>query len=277
MVFTSNAAVSADQRFTYDALYRLVQAEGREHGSQGQPLADDFIPRAAPDDPTGLRAYTESYAYDLVGNLLEMQHQAPSGNWTRHYDYAAAGNHLLATSIPGDAPGVHSHAYEYNAHGSMTAMPHLAAIAWDHSDRMQSADLGGGGTVWFLYDSAGNRVRNIRVNQAGTSSYERIYVGSYEVYRERVNGDVELERQTLHVADDTGRICLVETKTIEDGDVIPLPANISRYQYGNHLGSVGMELDETGQLISYEEFHPYGTSAYRAATSAVDVSPSPYP
>ena len=23
-----------------------------------------------------------------------------------------------------------------------------------------------------------------------------------------------------------------------------------------------MELDETGQLISYEEFHPYGTSAY---------------
>jgi hypothetical protein len=40
VVFTSNAAVSADQRFEYDALYRLVHAEGREHESQGQPVAD---------------------------------------------------------------------------------------------------------------------------------------------------------------------------------------------------------------------------------------------
>jgi RHS repeat-associated protein len=39
---------------------------------------------------------------------------------------------------------------------------------------------------------------------------------------------------------------------------------------------VGLELDETAQLISYEEFHPYGTTAYRAANSAVDVSPSRY-
>lgn len=211
-----------------------------------------------------------------MSDILELQHQATSGNWTRRYQYGPDGNRLLATSAPGDGPGVYSHEYEYDAHGSMTAMPHLAEIAWDHADRMQSADLGGGGTVWFLYDSAGNRVRKIRVNLAGTSTYERIYVGGYEVYRERASGDLELERQTLHVADDTGRICLVETKTVEDGDPVTTPANISRYQYGNHLGSVGMELDETGALISYEEFHPYGTSAYRAANSAVDVSPSRY-
>ena len=79
-MFTSNAAVSADQRFTYDALYRLIEVEGREHQSQSQPVADDFMPRAAPDDPTGLRAYVESYAYDLVGNILQTQHQAPGGN-----------------------------------------------------------------------------------------------------------------------------------------------------------------------------------------------------
>ena len=226
MVFTSNAAVSADQRFTYDALYRLVEANGREHGSQGQPLSDDFTSRAAPDDPTGLRTYTERYLYDLVGNILELQHLASAGNWTRHYQYATDGNRLLATSAPGDGPGVYSHEYEYDAHGSMTAMPHLAEVAWDHADRMQSAELGGGGTVWFLYDSAGTRVRKIRVNLAGTSTYERVYVGGYEVYRERVSGSLELERQTLHVADDSGRICLVETKTVEDGDPIATPANV---------------------------------------------------
>jgi len=276
VVFTSNAAVSGDQRFVYDALYRLVDAEGREHESQGQPTAEDFVPRAAPDDPTGLRGYAEHYVYDLVGNILEMQHVATGGNWTRRYAYANSNNRLLATSAPGDAAGVFSHAYAYNEHGSMSAMPNLAAIDWDHAERMQSADLGGGGTVHFLYDAAGNRVRKVRENQAGTSSWERIYIGGYEVYRERVGGELRLERQTLHIADDTGRICMVETKTIDDANVVEMPANTSRYQYGNHLGSVGMELDEAGQLISYEEFHPYGTSAYRAANSAVDVSASRY-
>ncbi|MEX1368046.1 MAG: SpvB/TcaC N-terminal domain-containing protein [Nannocystaceae bacterium] len=278
VVFTSNAAVSADQRFEYDALYRLVHAEGREHGSQGQPTADDFIARASPDDPTGLRPYTEQYLYDAVGNILQLQHVAAGGNWTRHYSYdpTTSGNRLLATSAPGDGPGVYSHTYTHDAHGSMTAMPHLAAIVWDHADRMQSADLGGGGTVHFTYDAAGQRVRKLRVNQAGTSTWERIYLGGYELYRERVGTELRLERQTLHIADDASRVCLVETKTIDDALPVATPANISRYQYSNHLGTVGLELDQTGQLISYEEMHPYGTSAYRAANTAIDVSPSRY-
>ncbi|MCX4239612.1 SpvB/TcaC N-terminal domain-containing protein [Paraliomyxa miuraensis] len=278
VVFTSNAAINADQRFEYDALYRLVHAEGREHESQGQPTADDFVSRAAPEDPTGLRAYTEQYLYDAVGNILQMQHAAVGGSWTRHYGYdpALSGNRLLATSAPGDAPGVYSHTYAHDAHGSMTAMPHLAAIDWDWADRMQSADLGGGGTVHFTYDAAGQRVRKIRVNLAGTSTWERIYLGGFELYREHVGAELRLERQTLHVGDDAGRVCLVETKTIDDALPFANPANISRYQYGNHLGTVGLELDETGQLISYEEFHPYGTTVYRAVNSAIEVSPSRY-
>jgi RHS repeat-associated protein len=278
IVFTSNAAVSADQRFSYDPLYRLVHAEGREHGSQGQPVADDLIPRAAPDDPTGLRPYTEQYLYDAVGNILEMQHAAVGGSWTRRYSYdpGTAGNRLLATSAPGDAPGVYSHTYAHDAHGSMTAMPHLAAIGWDWADRMQSADLGGGGTVYFTYDASGQRVRKLRVNLAGTSTYERIYLGGFELYREHVGTELRLERQTLHVGDDAGRVCLVETKSIDNALPIANAANISRYQYGNHLGTVGLELDGAGQLISYEEYHPYGTTAYRAANSAIEVSASRY-
>jgi RHS repeat-associated protein len=44
-----------------------------------------------------------------------------------------------------------------------------------------------------------------------------------------------------------------------------------RYQYGNHLGSVGAELDDAAQTISYEEFHPYGTSAYRLVKAGREV------
>ena len=33
-----------------------------------------------------------------------------------------------------------------------------------------------------------------------------------------------------------------------------------------------METNETGQVISYEEYHPFGTSAYRVAKSGTDLS-----
>jgi RHS repeat-associated protein len=51
---------------------------------------------------------------------------------------------------------------------------------------------------------------------------------------------------------------------------------ILRYQYGNHLGSVALELDEAAQIISYEEFHPYGTSAFRLMKAGTEAAPRRY-
>jgi len=278
-VFFANAEVSPRQRFEYDATYQLTIAEGREHTSQGQALSSELTPGVLPDtnDPAALRTWVETYLHDEVGNLTQVQHTAAGGDWTREYQYAAAGNRLLATSAPGDAlGGPFTHQYVYDPHGNMSAMPHLAAIDWDHADRMQHADLGGGGDVWFVYDSAGNRVRKIRVNQTGSQTEERIYLGGVELYRERQDGTLQRERETLHIADDSGRICLVETLTVDAGAPVVAPANHSRYQYSNHLGSASLELDEAANTISYEEYHPYGTSSYRAVDSAVEVSPKRY-
>jgi len=44
-----------------------------------------------------------------------------------------------------------------------------------------------------------------------------------------------------------------------------------RYQYSNHLGSACLELDDAAKIISYEEYHPYGTSAYRATDASRQV------
>jgi RHS repeat-associated protein len=38
------------------------------------------------------------------------------------------------------------------------------------------------------------------------------------------------------------------------------------------LGSAALETNENGQVISYEEYHPFGTSAYRVARSGTDLS-----
>ncbi len=159
-VYFNNAQIEPHQLFTYNALSRLVEATGREHTSQGQPTSSELTPGSQPEtsDPAALRAYTEVYDYDEVGNIEQIQHTASGGNWTRGYHYASDGNRLLASSLPGDTLGVpatYTATYDHDAHGNMTAMHHLDAIDWDHADRMQRADLGGGGDVYFQYDAAG--------------------------------------------------------------------------------------------------------------------------
>jgi RHS repeat-associated protein len=38
------------------------------------------------------------------------------------------------------------------------------------------------------------------------------------------------------------------------------------------LGSASLELDETGDIISYEEYHPFGTTSYRSGRDVTEVS-----
>lgn len=47
--------------------------------------------------------------------------------------------------------------------------------------------------------------------------------------------------------------------------------DLTRYIYSNHLQSATLELDEVGQVISYEEYHPYGTTAYQASNSSINA------
>ncbi len=115
----------------------------------------------------------------------------------------------------------------------------------------------------YFYDAAGQRARKVVVTDKTT---ERIYIGgAWEVYRDYGSGtSVQEERETLHVMDGEQRVAMVETLTISSGTPVSSPAPVQRYQIGNHLGSVAIELDSAGSIISYEEYHPHGTTAWRA-------------
>src|SRR5262249_17443174 len=59
-------------------------------------------------------------------------------------------------------------------------------------------------------------------------------------------------------------IALVETRTLgDDGS----PKQLIRYQVSNRLSSVSLELDDSGLLISYEEYYSYGSISYQAVRS----------
>jgi RHS repeat-associated protein len=274
-VYFAGNVTSGTQLFEYDATYRITKATGREQpGQVGYALG----PNGYPDAPIGsipgrndlqaLLAYVESYAYDAGGNLQSTVHQASGAGWTRTQTYVAGSNQLDRVSMPGDlAGGPYSGLHQHDAAGNVIAMPNLSAMVWDPAGRLISADLGGGGTAYFTYDADGQRVRKIiqRTNQV----LERVYVGNFERYRERTGASLPgsaliLERQSVHVADGTRRFAIVETKTVDSGAGPLTPAPLFRLQFPNSIRSTCLETDLAGSVISYEEYYPFGGSAYRA-------------
>jgi len=271
-VFTRNQMIAPRLAYTYDSIYRLTDAGGRELHDPAQPDDVDLPFGTWPPDGNDLAGYTEHYDYDSDGNILRMTHHAGMQGWVRGYGYDARSNRLLGTSLPGAPdPTVLGAAYAHDAAGNVVAMPHLPAIAWDERGRLAGADRGGGGAVHNRHDRDGQRVRKVQTRSAGGGtalSHERIYAGEYEVYREFGGGGaVSLEREAVHAVDDTGRIIVVETDTSAAA-----PAPVSRYQLDNHLGSAIVELDSAAALLSYEEYHPFGTTAYRARAAIAEVS-----
>ena len=300
-VYFKNKRVEPSADYTYDATYRLIEATGREHlGQTGGTAIRHFrsdadrvgvlsaaAGRFSPNDGNAMGTYIEHYVYDAVGNFLKMQHRgidpAHTG-WTRSYSYAESSlieaaklsNRLTKTTVGNDANLTETYSYAdaqgNDVHGCMTAINNRKMV-WDFEDQLQKVDLGGGGTAYYVYDAAGQRVRKVWEKSANLIE-ERIYLGGFEIFR-RHGGAIgpnsaTFERETLHIMDDKQLIALIETRT--EGDEPGVPKQLIRYQFGNHLGSASLELDDQAQIISYEEYTPYNSTSYQAVRSQTETS-----
>jgi RHS repeat-associated protein len=309
-LFFCGAVVEPHNDYVYDALYRLIQATGREHlGQGGAPIPHSYndagrcgafppIARACgPNDVNAMGRYVERYVYDAVGNFLQMAHERPNApntlvtGWTRRYAYqeaslldsAQVSNRLSRTTVDPAFPEDYGH----DTHGNMTRMPHLQEMQWDYRDqlrltrrqRVNAADEEGGlvdgERTWYVYDASGQRVRKVCEKKAGLVE-ERIYLGGFEIYRKHkgpIGADsVKLERETLHVMDDRQRIALVETRTKDTTGDDEAPRQLIRFQLANHLGSASIELDELARMFSHEEYAPYGSPTYQAVRSLTETT-----
>jgi RHS repeat-associated protein len=302
-IYFRNTRVDPSNDYLYDATYQLVEASGREHlgqasdGTRNPPTAPDAFNGfhtglLQPGDGKAMGLYLERYVYDAVGNFLEIQHvgsDPTNPGWTRAYSYAEASliepakvsNRLSSTQV-GDGP---IERYTYDEHGSMTSMPHLPLMQWNYRDQLEASarqvvSNGVPETTFYVYDASGQRVRKITERQSApdatpTRMKERIYHGAFEIYREQdgVGTGIVLERETLHVMDDARRIAIVDTRT--DGSDLFM-ARLLRFQLNNPLRSSNVELSEAGEVISYEEYFPYGVTSYQAVDSTLKATAKRY-
>ncbi|MGE5465525.1 MAG: SpvB/TcaC N-terminal domain-containing protein, partial [Syntrophothermus sp.] len=98
-IYFRNRRVEPSNEYTYDAIYRLIEAKGREHlgqaGGVPEPHSESDNPRVgiiwSANDGNAMGTYFESYVYDAAGNIKEMKHlgcNPAHPGWTRSYDYS---------------------------------------------------------------------------------------------------------------------------------------------------------------------------------------------
>jgi RHS repeat-associated protein len=282
-IYFDGEVVKPDADYKYDALYRLIESHGREHIGQASiphPTWNDKgrVNLAHPNDGSKMRNYFEFYKYDEVGNILRFDHKAHNGNWIRAYDYdedslvelGKKSNRLSRTVVHPNSQQPISEPYTHDPHGNMTSMPHLQHMEWDFEDQLHYVEKGSE-KIYYVYDAASQRVRKVVEKNNGALIEERIYLRDFEVFRRSNGSGLKLERETLHIMDDKQRIAMVETRTIDTQDVDRAPRQLVRYQFGNHLGSASLELDEGARIISYEEYYPYGSTSYQAVIKDIEV------
>jgi RHS repeat-associated protein len=183
-------------------------------------------------------------------------------------------------------------------------MPHLSAMEWDFAERLSHITRGTT-EAYYNYDSNGERVR--KVVEKGEGIVEtRLYLGGFEIFRKTNANGLLLERETLHIMNDYGqtnteetnaeedslnnndipkpkketpntwRIAIVDTKTWENNNPVQNIIPVQRYQLSNNIESATLEVDENADIISYEEYYPYGDTSFRGKSSVSEVSEKRY-
>lgn len=253
-----------DKNYEYDAIYRLTYADGRESGTQsGNSYLYDDAP--APTDLTQVRAYSRTYSYDKLGNVLNVLQPGTYG-FTRHFVYNAGQNTLNKIDTGGGTPSLIED-YTYDANGNQVTAGASRNYIWNHSDQLicYKNQVGiSNPTIYTQYDYSGqDRVSKlVRTGTDVNPIYQRtIYIDGIFEYVKLDNGST-YEKNYIHMMDDKSRIAEIRIGDIFPGDISD---NIV-YFIEDQIGSSVMRTDLSGEEIDREEYYPFGDSSLRTFT-----------
>jgi len=195
VVIHDNQKAHPESDYSYDALYRLVTAIGREHPALSetrQQRHGDFQGFSLPQVGDGqvLKKYRQNFSYDDGGNLYHVQHIGKNP-WTQQLTVSGNSNRAVNTELA-DTPAKVNDAFDAN--GNQVKLPGLAGIAWNYRDNIacatvidRSAEKKHSDAEYYVYDGGGSRIRKVTERYANDNTTlnieETIYLGNLEIKR----------------------------------------------------------------------------------------------
>ncbi|MFC4585791.1 polymorphic toxin-type HINT domain-containing protein [Sphaerisporangium corydalis] len=179
---------SADvQCFKQDYLQRLSEAWTATDGCAASTPSQAIVGGPAP--------YWQSFSYDVVGNRTKEIDHATTGDVTKTFTYAGAGNPqphtLTSVAYQGGPRNGQTDTYDYDQTGNTTERGDGRVLEWDVEGHLaKSTDPSGVST--YLYDAGGERL--IRRDPTSTT----LYVAGMEVRLDTTTGAKTATRYYTH-------------------------------------------------------------------------------
>ncbi|KAF2825673.1 hypothetical protein CC86DRAFT_418118 [Ophiobolus disseminans] len=281
--------------YWYDSFGRLTKATGREAVQTGSnvsrsqqvisssnPIVSQGLPFA---QSTAISNYVKTYKYDDVDNIQAIQHQSSDpavAGWKRTYqcnepsllEESHSNNRLSQIQIGGVTE-------EYKYDGTLG----FFRLGWDCNNKLrcsarQRVNQGVPETTWYAYDEDGRRVRKVvarTVTDRGNAVRlqkisETIFLDSLEIYH-TYKGDGQTAKTITKTSlinstgsENSAVILNIENPVlIAEGSAVP---DVPLFCYHVHEG---LETDDHGQVISYEEYSPFGWSVLLACRSDIEA------
>ncbi|QLL11846.1 RHS repeat-associated core domain-containing protein [Pseudomonas chlororaphis] len=277
--YTRNQQVAPLSRYQYDALYQLCQAGGRENANAGQqtqalPLA--IVPLW--QEMGELTNYTRTYTYDRGNNLTAIQHVGLHP-YTQQMVVATTSNRAVQQTVgltPQDVDGF------FDACGNLLQLTPGQPLSWDSRNQLlRTTQVVRNGSdddcEVYWYDSQGQRAT--KLGMALTS-------GTTQAKRVRYLPGLEL-RQTEQTPSEGGSTSVTETLQViqfaaagrqalrvlhwEQGKPVEIENDQCRYSLGDQIGSSLLELDQQADILTREEYFPFGGTAVWSARNETET------
>lgn len=274
--FWRNQKVVPENAYVYDSLYQLVSAIGREManiGQQGSGLPPLSVP--SPTDSSAYTNYTRAYSYDSAGNLTRIRHSAPATNnvYTTDITVSGCSNRGVMSTLttnPSDVDAL------FTKGGQQKQLLPGQALTWTPRNELMKVtpvvrDGGATDRESYRYDATSQRILKVSTKKSNNSMQTRrvIYLSGLEL-RTIASGSMEKENLQVIMVGEAGG---AQARVLhwENGRPTEISNDQVRFSYDNLIESSGLEVDGDGQVISLEEYYPYGGTAVWTSRSAAEA------
>lgn len=274
--FWRNQKVVPENTYTYDSLYQLVKATGREKADiKNQGISPTAVSIPLATDNTAYTAWTRRYTYDTGNNLTRIRHHAPaSGNtYTTEITVSHRSNRAVLSKLTTNPTKVDS---LFDAGGHQMQLQPGQSLTWTARGELLNVmpvmrDEQAADTESYRYDANSQRVIKTTVQQTGNSRQTQrvVYLPNLEL-RTTQRGETLKEVLQVITVGEAGR-AQVRVLHWEAGKPDGINNNQLRYSYDNLIGSSTLELDGMGEIISQEEYYPYGGTAVWTARNQTEA------
>ncbi|SER47458.1 insecticidal toxin complex protein TccC [Pseudomonas sp. NFACC02] len=259
-VFFRNQVIDHTNSYRYDSLYQLCEASGYE-ALRVEPWRGVIGQYRVAADTGQLANYRENYEYDAAGNLLTLTHSG-GHSFTQRMIVSAFSNRSL--QVQGDwVPDETDITQGFDAHGNQRELLRGQMMSWDARNQLEklspvSRAMEPSDSERYFYDGAGQRVRKVQVAQARgcLRTREVRYLPGLQPHSDSVN---DKAWQIVEVQAGLNRVRWTEWGS---GTPSGMREVFGRYSVSDHLGSVTLELDEVGNVLSQESYYPFGGTAW---------------